>query len=70
MLTKIHRIKINHIWTQISYSSPNETQFEKSKRCFCQKGENVVKLQKVIFQKSHKLLTENLHERPPIQNIQ
>ena len=37
--------------------------------CFCQKGENEVKLQKVIFQKSRKL-AENLHERPPIQNIQ
>ena len=29
-----------------------------------------MKLQKVTFQKSQKLLTENLHERPPIQNIQ
>ena len=26
--------------------------------------------QKVIFQKSQKLLTENLYEKPPIQNIQ
>ena len=26
--------------------------------------------QKVTFQKSQKLLSENLHERPPIQNIQ
>ena len=26
--------------------------------------------QMVIFQKSQKLLTENLHERPRIQNIQ
>ena len=29
-----------------------------------------MKSQKVIFQKSQKLLTENLHEWPPIQNIQ
>ena len=34
------------------------------------KGENAVKVQKVLFQKSQKLLAENLHERPPIQNIQ
>ena len=32
--------------------------------------ENGVKLQKVILKKSQKLLAENLHERPPIQNIQ
>ena len=29
-----------------------------------------MKTQKVTFQKSQKLFTENLHERPPIQNIQ
>ena len=29
-----------------------------------------MKLQKVTFQKSQKLLAENLQERPPIQNIQ
>ena len=29
-----------------------------------------MKLQKVIFQKSLKLLAENLYERPPIQSIQ
>ena len=29
-----------------------------------------MKLQKVTFQKSQKLLAENLHGRPPIQNIQ
>ena len=28
-----------------------------------------MKLQKVTFQKLQKLLAENLHERPPIQNI-
>ena len=29
-----------------------------------------MKLQEVTFQKSQKLLAENLRERPPIQNIQ
>ena len=29
-----------------------------------------MRLQEVTFQKSQKLLAENLHERPPIQNIQ
>ena len=29
-----------------------------------------MKSQKVTFQTSQKLLAENLHERPPIQNIQ
>ena len=29
-----------------------------------------MKSQKVTFQKSQKLLAENLHERSPIQNIQ
>ena len=37
---------------------------------FVKKEKNAVKLQKVIFFKSLKLLTEKLHERPPIQNIQ
>ena len=34
------------------------------------KEKNAMKLQKVTFQKSQKLLAENLHERPHIQNIQ
>ena len=34
------------------------------------KKEKNRKLQKVIFQKPQKLLVENLHGRPPIQNIQ
>ena len=37
---------------------------------FAQKEINVMKSQKVSFKKSQKLQTENLHERPPIQNIQ
>ena len=31
---------------------------------------NEMKSQKVTFQKSQKLLAENLHKRPPIWNIQ
>ena len=34
----------------------------KSNGCFCQKGENAVKSQKVIFQKSQKALTENFED--------
>ena len=37
---------------------------------FAKKEKYVMKSQKVTFQKSQKLLAENLHERPPIQNIQ
>ena len=37
---------------------------------FVKKEKNKVKSQKVIFQKSQELLTENLHERPHMQNIQ
>ena len=33
-----------------------------------EKGENVMKSQKVTFQKSQKL-AENLHARPPVGNI-
>ena len=68
--TKIHHIKINHIWTLISYSTPYETHLKYQRVAFVKKDKNVVKLQKVICQKSQKLLTENLHDRPPIQNIQ
>ena len=37
---------------------------------FVKMEENAVKLHKVSFLKSQKLLTENLHEMSPIQNIQ
>ena len=37
---------------------------------FAKEEKNVMKSQNVTFQKSQKLLAENLHERPPIQNIQ
>ena len=37
---------------------------------FAKKEKNAMKLKKVTFQKSQKLLAENLRERAPIQNIQ
>ena len=61
---------MNHIWTQISYSSPHEAHLINQRVAFVKKEKNAVKLQKEIFQKSQKLLPENLHERSPIQNIQ
>ena len=70
MLTKIHGIKINHIWTQISYSSPHEAH-PKFKGLLLSKREKIeVKAQKVIFQKSQKLLTERAPRRQSIQSIQ
>ena len=56
-LTKIHHIKINHVWTQISYSTPYSAHIRKQRFLlfFCQRGEKV-KSQEVIFQKSQKLL--------------
>ena len=36
----------------------------------CQKGEKRNEIAKGVFQKSQKLLAENLRERPSIQNIQ
>ena len=70
MLTKMYHIKMNHIWTQISYSSPHEAHLKNQRVAFVKKEKNVVKLQKVSFQKSQKLLSEKLHKRLPIQNIQ
>ena len=69
-LTKIHHIKINHIWTQISYNSPREAHLKNQRIAFVKKEKNPVKSPRLIFQKSQKLLTENLRERAPIQNIQ
>ena len=69
MLTKIYCIKINHIQTQISYTSPDDAHVTNLKITFAIKEKNVMKLLKVTFQKSQKLLAENLRERPPIQNI-
>ena len=68
-LTRIHCIIINHIWTQISYrySFPYEAHLKNQRVAFAKKKKYAMKLQKVIFLKSQKLLTENLYERPPIQ---
>ena len=68
-LTKIHCIKIDNIQTQISYNSHYDTHQKNFKISFAIKEKNVTKLLKVTFQKSQKLLAENLRERPPIQNI-
>ena len=57
--TKIHLIKMNHIWTQISYSSLHEAHLINQMVAFVKKEQYAVKLgklQKVIFQKSQKLL--------------
>ena len=68
--TKIHQIKINHIWTQIShYGTPYEAHLKNQRVAFVKQLKNAVKLQTFVFQKSQKLLTENLHQRPPIHNL-
>ena len=48
----------------------HEAHLKIQRDAFVKKEKNVVKLQTVIFQNSQKILAENLHERPPIQNIQ
>ena len=53
-------ININHIWTQKSYSFPHAAYLKNQKVMFVKKEKNAVKLQKVIVQKSQKLLAENL----------
>ena len=58
---------MNHIWTQISYCSSHEAHLKNQRVAFVKKEKSAMKLQKVIFQKSQKLLAENLHERPRIQ---
>ena len=68
MLTKIHHIKVIHIWTLISYCTPYEAHLKNQRVAFVKKEKNL-KLQKVIFYKSQELLTEYFHERLPIQNI-
>ena len=61
---------MDHIWTQIRYSSPHEAHLKIQRVAYVKEERNEVKLQKVTFQNSQKLLAENLHERPPILNIQ
>ena len=48
---------MKHIWKKI-------------KGLFWRKGDKCGEIAKGHFPKSQKLLAENLHERPPIQNIQ
>ena len=69
-LTKIQSFKINHIWTQISCSTPDKAHLKNERVDIVKKEKIAVTLQKVIFKKSQKLLTENRHKRPGIQNIQ
>ena len=49
MLTKIHPIKMNHIWIQISYSSPHEAHLKIQRVAFVKKEKNLVKLQRSLF---------------------
>ena len=56
---------MNFIWTQIRHIYLSLLSTSKKQRCACVKRrKNVVKSHKVIFQKSQKLLTENLHRKP------
>ena len=48
----------------------NEAHLKNVKVAFAKKKKNSMKSQKVTFQISQKLLTENLRERPSIQNMQ
>ena len=57
---------MNHIWAQISYSSPHEAHQKNKRVVFVEKDEKCGEIAKW----NHKLLAENLHERPSIQNIQ
>ena len=50
-LTKIHLIKMNHIWTQISFSFPHEAHLKNQRVAFVKKEKNVVKL---LFFKHHR----------------
>ena len=52
--------------TKISYSSPHEAHLKNQRVAFVKKEKNAVKLQKVNFLNSQKLLAENLRERLPI----
>ena len=70
MLTKIHYIKINRIWTLISYNTPYESHLKNQRVAFVKKERMCSKIVKGNFYKSQKQLTETLHERLPIQNIQ
>ena len=55
-LTKIHCIKINHIWTHISYSYPYRAEL-KTKVCLSQNGEKCSEIARGQFSK----ITETAH---------
>ena len=57
--TKLHCIKMNHVWTQISYNTLYEAHL-KNKVCLCQ---NAMKSQ-ALYQKSQKLLSSWAHCAP------
>ena len=61
-ITKIHFIKINHIWTQISYCSPNESHLKNLRVSFVKKEKNAVKLQ---IKGHFKKITETARWKPP-----
>ena len=58
-----------NIWS-FGHRYANEAHLRNHRDAFVNKEKNAVKSQKVIFQKSQKLLAENIRERQPIQNIQ
>ena len=48
---KIYNMKINHIWTKISYSTPYEAHLKKQRVSVIKKLKNAVKSQNFIFTK-------------------
>ena len=68
-LTKIH-IKINHIWTQITYSSPYEAHLKNKITAFVKREKNRWNCKRSFFKNHRNCSPRYLHERPPIHNIQ
>ena len=60
-LTKIHRIKINHLWTQISCSSPHEAHLKHQRVAEVKKEGKCGKIAKGNFSK----ITETARWKPP-----
>ena len=58
MLTKIHVVKLNNIWTQRSFNTPYLEYLKNTRFSPVKKKKNMVKSRKVIFRKSQKLLTK------------
>ena len=57
-LTKIH-IKVNHIWTEISYSS-HDAHLKNQRVAFVKKEKNAVKLQKVSMKGRTAIVIEHV----------